>query len=269
MPRSGVKRARRNSYGGLSSSMTRFRGYGSPSTLLRSARMFGGVARGALASRIHTFKRMGTPMVFRSSAGLTLPTIISGAATSNTAGVSLGNLTAGATLSSLQFGGSLSFSLNQIANPSEITSLFDNYRIKSIRLKFIVSADSAQVPGSATGLLSYLPIMHFTIDPDDAAVPLTLTQVLENSYAKSIRLQDMVNLTVAPRANAVVAQNPSSTTAVASGILSPSQWLDCATPNVFHYGMKFWIDQWPGNIDVANMSVQIIPTYYIECRNVV
>lgn len=233
------------------------------------ARRSSAPSRQIIASRIHTFKRMGTPFVFRNSnPGGFLPLITSGGANANTAGLTLGNLGTGNNANSIMFGGSLSFSLNQISNPSEITSLFDNYRIKSVLLKFILSSDNAQIPIVA-GMSSFLPIMHYTVDPDDAAVPTDMSQVLQNSYARTVRLGNIFDVGVSPRANAVVAANPTATTVTAGGILPSTQWLDCGTPNIFHYGLKFWVDQFPSSNDLGTLTLQVIPTFIIEAKNVV
>lgn len=231
---------------------------------------FNSLSRQVLASRVHVFKRMGAPIIFRSgnsTAGF-LPTITAGGASSTTAGLSLGSVGVGATAGSYCFGGSLCFSLAMISNSSEITNLFDNYRIKKVSLKFILSSDNAQIPIPSTAASSYLPIMHYTYDIDDAAVPTDQSQVLQNSFARTVRLGNILTMDVAPRANAAVTANPSSIAAT-GGILSSNQWLDTSAPNVFHYGVKFWMDQFPGEGTAGSVTVQIIPTFYIEAKNVV
>lgn len=233
------------------------------------ARRMSALSRGVIAARVHQFKRMGAPFIIQSAAGLGTPAAPTAVGNS---GLSIGTVSAGATANSLQFPATLYFALSQIANKDEITSLFDNYRITKVSLKFILSIDGAQLsPTSAGGSVvnGYLPVLHITPDIDDSTLPNNREEVLQNSYAKSLRLGDNIfTMSVVPRVQSTVAQNP--TTNVAGGLLARGTWLDSGSPDIRMYGVKMWFDQWLTGFAASQaMTLQIIPTYYIEAKNVV
>jgi len=248
----------------------------------RQARRFRVMSTGSKSlagamSRVHVFKRVGKPLVITNKSS---PSVrAAGVAASNI--TVLGPSPVFATdpiltnYTSCRFG--TRYTLNNVSGVGEITSLFDNYRIKKISLRIDWGFNQgpgvveAGVPGSVAPLSGgpwSMPICHYTYDPDDAAAPSSTEDLLQNSYAKTQRLGDKAILvTFTPRAQATVQATPG--TAVSGGLLPTGQWLDCTNPNIEHYGMKFVIDQFPyiSGDDIAALT--ITPTFYIEAKNVV
>lgn len=243
-----------------------------PRGMLRSRAL----TRQAIASRIHQFKRVCQPFGFR------------GSTLSGTSGVNLVNVstTVGNEQLSIStvglspfceggvsFGGALKFQLGHLANVSEITSLFDNYRIRAVKIDIMATFNSGEsyinsAPGvSQTSTVGIIPTMHYTIDHDDATAPTNVVMVMENSYAKSKRMDRPFSIVIKPRAQQMI-----GTTAGASavgGILPSSTWIDNAATNVNHYGLKFWVENWPVTSVVNTAAVQFICTYYLDAKNVV
>lgn len=230
---------------------------------------------GAL-SRVHTFKRVGEPMEILNPAGtgITLPTLINASG----AGASYPYLQVGSSgftsiTSGVKFGGAFSFQLAQCANVSEITSLFDNYRIKKVVLRFDYSVNQAPATTASppTQQATAVPIMHICPDYDDNAVPAARTSVLENGYARTVRLDKTFTMTLTPRAQSTVTSG-SVSGLVAGGLLPLGQWLDSSSTQVPHFGVKFWIDDFAWSSATLNgifASLRITPTYYLEAKNVV
>lgn len=266
------KRKRRDS-----SAVSTFRRYKTP-----FMRMM--INRG-LGARVHSFKRVGDPIILSASAGLLsttgpqLPTIFGGSGF-----VSLGNLAQDqANLNQcVQFGAALRFSLSQCSNVSEITSLFENYRIKKVVLAISLSATGGSMGDNAV-LTSAIPLagptttacplLHMAPDYDDN-VPPTLTTVLQNSYCQSRRLDsNIVYKTIVPRAQTAVAATSSSTgtpVTFAGGLMSRSTWLDANSPDISHYGLKMFFQNWFQHpITGFQYALTITPTYYIEAKNVI
>lgn len=232
------------------------------------------LARGALAARIHSFKRCTEAFGFRSG--------LIGAASVITH-VNTGNGTAGFLLQTAnesasqfapgtyQFGGSLQFMLAHVANVSEITQLFDNYRIKAVVVNIIPGFNSADFDGgSATSNSSInIPTMHYTVDTDDATVPNNRVGVLEQSYSQSRRLDKPFSIMIKPRAQAVI--NSTALGTAVGGMLPTGTWLDNSRTDVPHFGLKFWVDEWaavasPG-MDANYLKFTV--DYYLEAKNVV
>lgn len=215
----------------------------------------------AVANKIHVFKRVGTPIQIpgATAVGPALPVVGNGISVSATGPASLNNTVA--------FGFAFDFELAYLSGVSEITSLFDNYRIKAVWLQFAFSSNQAPAQGT-NGQIFAMPIVNMAYDPDDNAAPASQSVVLENSYCKTYRLGDAIfSKKIQPRAQAVVTNNALISQ---GGILNPKTWLDCTAQNVKHFGLKGWVNNWPLNaVGTSSCVLTITPTYIIEAKNVV
>lgn len=247
---------------------------------------------------IHSFKRIGTPMYIGSAgAANTSPEVIGATIGTYGALMNLSNASASNTLTTAtqQFGGALSFMLAQCATYTELTNLFESYRIKFIDLIFTLSGNQAPsnaqgmnnaagAPGTpAQNLIAALPIIHITDDPDDATVPSSRDVVLQYNNCQTRRLENQMRLRIIPRAQSVVqtAAANGGTAQVAGGQLPRKQFLDCDSPAIQHFGCKFWIENWPlgyatsvdtqGNNNSVRgpLALQITPVYHLEMKGVV
>jgi len=238
---------------------------------------------GAIAARVHTFKRLGNIITLGSN-GSAIDT--NGFSTPQQ-GAQIGSIAGGNIIGTNNFGLGMTFALAQVAQFSEIQNLFDSYRIKMVKLRFdysynqapgaIVSsaADSAGTSGTNWQAAS-VPRMHFAVDPDDGGAPADQGSVLANSYAKTGRLDSTVYCTIRPRfQNVVTGQGniPGQPTGL-GGLGSPSAWLDCNSPTIPHSGFKAWFVDMPQGFkntttNQYQWTLTITPTYYIECKNVV
>lgn len=240
-------------------------------------RRMGSASLSSALSRIHTFKRVGEPMEILNptGAGVTLPTLTNATG----AGASYPYLQVGSSsftsiASGVKFGGAFSFQLAQCANVSEITSLFDNYRIKKVVLRFDYSVNQAPstVASPSGNQATAVPIMHICPDFDDNAVPAARTSVLENGYARTVRLDKTFTMSLTPRAQSTVTSG-SASGLVAGGLMPLGQWLDAASTQVPHFGVKFWIDDfaWSSLVGATGIfaTLRVTPTYYLEAKNVV
>lgn len=233
-------------------------------------RASGSASMSAALSRVHTFKRLGEPLVLRNN--LNNRVDASGNATMLGASPAyVSDPTVGGNFTQIRM--ALRFTLGQAANISEITSLFDNYRIKQVKLRFDMSYDSPMgavsagvAPAAITGGPYSNPLMHYCYDPDDSITPTSRIPVLENGYAKTVRLDKGLTITVNPRVQSVV-QATSTTTA--GGLLPLGHWLDTASVGVEHFGLKAVIDYFPF-LSADNIAfLTITPTFIIEAKNVV
>lgn len=243
----------------------------------------------SLGARVHTFKRVADPIILSSNAGLLsttgpqYPLVYGGSGF-----ITMGNIAVDqANLNQcVQFGAALKFSLAQVANSAEITQLFENYRIKKVVLAMSLSVSGGSMgdnavltqtlaPSGAGATTTACPLLHMAPDYDDNQAP-NLTAVLQNSYCQSKRLDhNIIYKTVVPRAQTVVAtqQNPNGTPVsgtVAGGLLPRQTWLDSNSPDVAHYGLKMFFQNWFQHpITGFQYALTITPTYYIEAKNVI
>lgn len=228
-----------------------------------------GLLRKAIGSRVNVFKR--TTDAFGIKAGIT------GTSTYEqiNCGSSPDQLLSIANAAASQFatgayamGGAFKFELAHLSNVSEITNLYDNYRIKMVYVHVIPSFNSSDVAFAGTTGAMGIPMLHYTVDNDDAVVPTSRGKVMENSYAKSRRLDAPFTIAVKPRAQNVVATTAGS---AAAGMLPVNQWLDCDSTTIPHYGLKFWLDEFPTvTSDTASRPfIKFTCTYILEAKNVV
>lgn len=238
-----------------------------------------------VSTQIHAFKRLGTP--FHITNDVTTPwpptgagptPLVNGVAAGTNLSLQLGNLSVGNVTYTQQFGASMHFKLSDVAENTDITGLFDNYRIVSVKLRFDYSWNQApgqvtNTGGSITNSAS-LPLMHIAYDCDDDTIPTSVNQVVANSYCKTHRLDNTVKFTIKPRAQNVVAVSPVTGTnpvignTVSGGLLPSSTWLDTGNAAVRHYGMKMWFDNVPLQGLAKVWCLTVTPIYYLEAKNV-
>lgn len=139
------------------------------------------------------------------------------------------------------FAYSYQFTLSSLPEFSEVTNLFDQYKIHSMRIRFIPfqTQSIANDPGINNQCLS---LLHYgVIDYDDASVPnpSNVGVQLLREY-ESFREMNMFRggreykRKIRPHIS-VPAYQAGITTAYSN---TPSRWIDAAYPDVQHYGFK-------------------------------
>jgi len=243
---------RRGSMGGV---MRRARGYG--------ARVPRGL--GALAA-VHSFKRVGEPLVIRNTVAAGLGIAQSGGPSGM---LNFGTPGFGSAINGTQqIGIGCVFRLAQASAIADLTGLFDNYRIKKVVLRFnplINSAPGEVSSGSAQMLLSAIPTLNVCPDFDDSVAPTSLTDVLQNSYTRTYRLDKPFTVSLTPRAQSVVTATGATT---AGGLAPLSQWFDCQSAAIDHHGLKMWLSHFPICATAGSVGIEITPVYYLEFKNV-
>lgn len=239
-------------------------------TRSRRLALGGSSSLGAALSRVHMFKRVGTPVVIvnaPAAPGFAIVHPSSNASIISGNGALAGNADQFLLNHSYQTG-AMKFMLSQASKIDEITDLFDNYRIKRVKLHVQLSFTEASSGGAGGQLPTQLqaaPIMHYCYDPDDNTTPTARTDVLQNGYCKTQRLTKDFYISVTPRAQQPVVGGLGG----AGGVVPLGQWMDTKSPNIDFYGLKFWIDQFPLGTAQGQYALTITPTFYIEAKNVV
>jgi len=154
---------------------------------------------------------------------------------------------------------SFNFSLDQLPQYTSWTAVFDQYKFDQVQ---VIIRPMYNAVGLASLSTVRVPQLFTVIDYDDNATPSTLAQLQEYSNCK-IAVQETTCCTFAPHM-AVAAYSGSAFTDFAN--LAPS-WIDAASPDVKHYGVKMGCD--PGVsgqtlLQAWNVSVR----YQISFRNI-
>lgn len=199
-------------------------------------------------------------------------------------GIALGGVTGAAIRGANDFGLSEFFQFSFLNASGDLANLYDNYRIKAVKVKFDLSFNS--VPGDQTsgtgGSLPFapnsLPMVHYCVDPDDNTPPTSVADVLQYSKSRSVRLGDKsLTITLSPRAQGVVSSNPVSSTVpitpAVGSMLPMNTWLDCQNAQtVPHFGLKMFVENMPVGTGTGanqwNWVLTMTPVYILECKNV-
>jgi len=128
----------------------------------------------------------------------------------------------------------IAFRLDDCGQSSTFSSLFDQYRIDKVVLRFYTRNNSTSVFNVAAPNSS-VPLGYVTQDLDDATAPASLNAVREYDKCVTFTGNTSFDLTLTPRPTAAL---------YAAGAFSGYQtldvepWIDIANADVPHYGVK-------------------------------
>jgi hypothetical protein len=135
-----------------------------------------------------------------------------------------------------------------VPNASEFQALFDYYRIKSVKMQMFFSKNVSDMGGTGNPTIG-LPVLIIANDFDDIQETMSLSDMLQRVGARHVQFENSgvsgINHYIKPKPSTVVVQ-----TDVATGVQSTSnagvtfgtQWLDCASSNIVHNGIKVFYD---------------------------
>lgn len=150
---------------------------------------------------------------------------------------------------------SYTFTLSYLPGYTEMTAMFDQYRIARVDMQWIPAQTSAELGGLAAAN-GYFVVCT---DYDDNNVYAAREDALSVDNHRIFSLTERIKHTVYPRAAAAVYRS-----GVASGYAStmPTQWFDMATPDVPFYGVKDYVQNNTGNA----LAWQCLYTIHVQCR---
>jgi hypothetical protein len=129
--------------------------------------------------------------------------------------------------------GAINFQGSLAPGFSDLSGAFDEYRMRAVTLTISPVANTYQVPSGGNNT----PRLYTVIDFDDSIAPLTIAY-----------LQQYGTCIVAPPSCGVIRSLcPHVANAVYSGAFTSfgnmeAPWIDCASPSVQHYGVKYAIE---------------------------
>lgn len=144
-----------------------------------------------------------------------------------------------------------SFKLSDVPDVSELSNLFDYYRITGVQITIIPHENVADY-GGTNGIATL-----FTVpDHNDATTPASTSAMLQYPKCRISMLNKPVKFFIKPRTAVLDASNGNSMQQLKFG-----QWVAMDSSGVDHYGVKFGV-QTPS---ASNFDVYF--KYYIECKN--
>jgi len=172
---------------------------------------------------------------------------------------------------STQFGLALAYKLKDLPEYTEFTSLFDQYRIDRVELKFMFQSNAVNLANSSTtanNKAGVMPIMYWSQDLDDNNTPTSQEIVTEYGKCRSRILSGNDTFTVN-------LYRPGVSRSVFQGLvpayeMSRNSKIDIAYPEVLHFGHKFWFRNWftPQSDADALIKLTVQPIFHFTCYNV-
>lgn len=172
----------------------------------------------------------------------------------------LGALTAGMN-GSVDIPFAMNFRLSDIINYTDITSIADNYKLKSVYVRIMPSFTQVGLPS----IYNY-PSLQWDIDKDDGALPtVDLLRQKMGVTTRTFKPGQYIGIKIAyPNIQASVADSTGTTSAMPIG----NRWLDAADVNVPHLGLKGVFS----NVDLpasgtAKIAFKFDVAYTLEAKN--
>lgn len=147
----------------------------------------------------------------------------------------------------------LKFRLDQLSGVTELTNLFDSYKINGVKVKM------AQFYNTSSATSVGLPwLEHFT-DHDNSLVE-PVAQVRQRMGVKSkyySATKQVVSMYVKPKPSQALYSNVTQGI-VPGGSYKINPWLDCAFPTIEHYSIKGIIhNMWLGNAGTNRFDIDV------------
>lgn len=159
----------------------------------------------------------------------------------------------------------MKFRFNQINNPGEFSSLFDQYKIKN--LKITLQLNNNTVLNSTTAVpAGYQTYIEYIPDYDDAN-PMSVTAFEEKMGIRTKyfnRAASTCVLSVVPRVANEVEGFPAGATAFS--LAKRNTWVNMAYTGVPHYGIKGVIRRMylPAGASVTSINVDSTMTFHVK-----
>jgi len=175
------------------------------------------------------------------------------------------------TVSTVNINGGFTWSLDQLNDYTEFTSLFDLYQIQMLKVNIIPTKTINTVTqtgsgGTVTSSSYVMPTVYTAIDYNDSAAT-TLNDLMEYSTLKVTRGGKIHSRYFRPK---VACRLYAGVTDGYS--YKNAQWIGTSTANgddaVPHYGLKYYFELPAGQI-ADSISYKVITTFYMKFKNVV
>lgn len=128
---------------------------------------------------------------------------------------------------------SAAFRLGDILNSGDITSLFDKYRMKWVKINIYCTSTTAAVTS-----LAQLPSMIYSIDEDDQSVP-TVAALREKMGSKQRMFYPGKPISIFMRFPKVQRQLDTDSLISSGNEVARAPWINCSYSTVPHFGLKF------------------------------
>lgn len=164
-----------------------------------------------------------------------------------------------------QVGIGLIFRLSDVINYNEFAVLFDQYCIRGVKMKIeLICNNQVDAQNANVGAL---PEIWTMTDFDDGNPPsdIFVAQQYESLKRSKLEQSRTTSRTVVPRVAEYVYKTSGVTAGYAQG--KSNKWLDCTNVDIDHYGMKFFLTDYPAQYGYAP-AIRVTFDYFLAFKNV-
>lgn len=156
-----------------------------------------------------------------------------------------------------QFG--VRHALNQVAQATDFTNLYDRYKITGVKVTFLYQVSDAGSTGAGV-----LPTILYSTDYDDAAAPTyAALRAKQNAKQRILTANRPFSIFYRPKM-VTVAQESNGTTFNPSMVTSG--YINSSFPQVDHYGLKFSLNNLYSSVGTA-AQLEIKYVYYLAMKD--
>lgn len=159
--------------------------------------------------------------------------------------------------------GAVAFRMDDLSQSATFASLFDQYRIDKVLLRFTSRSNAVSV-FNASAPNSSVPMVYITQDRDDASAPASINALRE--YDKTVIMNGASSCDVFIEPRPTISAFASG---AFSGYVTPDiePWLDMANTDIPHYGVKFGVCPLTATT-TSSWVWDVEAYYYVSFRNI-
>lgn len=154
------------------------------------------------------------------------------------------------------------FTLNDLPQVSTLTALYDQYKFRRIHVTFSPTVNITGPQNAANSILQNSNQIFVAIDLDDAAVVSPTTSLMKYENCKQYNMWESFTISFVP--HVAVAVYAGSFTSYGN---ETTPWLDCGSPNIQHYGLK-WCIPCPQSSSFSINPMSVTVKYDLDFRTI-
>ena len=156
--------------------------------------------------------------------------------------------------------GQLSFPFSTVTNVTELTALYDQFRIDWVTVVMNWSPkEQNQTPFNVGPNEMSYPMLYYCKDYDDQVPPASLASLKERGNLRAVRLTPLrkIKINLKPAVQNAVIRDPTTVPPTLGTVPMWGQKLDNSSAAAPHLGLKFLVDYAPG-IDLGSVNIEVI-----------
>ena len=156
--------------------------------------------------------------------------------------------------------GATSFKLTDLPNYTEFQNLYDMYRIKAVKIRWLFNHNNSE---AGSGNPDTLPNFYSVVDYDDDNAPANVAELLQYPRCRIRRLGNpKMSDYFKPRVSSLVYKT-ALTTGYAMG--ARNTWLDMSNADIPYFAFKYALDPVGSSSGSVGYLCPVI-TYYFQCK---